>query len=230
MTICSWSNKVKKSIKKCVFSTHLSFSLFYLSFSVQLPWKWTINLFPKGIPHATEAWQPQYDGCCVVNKQFSWASLPLKGTFSSGPDHVKNVVVKGFSAFLLTQRCQMERVRISKHVNPRERKLSPFLHSAWEFIQHVGNFLCLSNTSVPFSSDAICPYTERIEDYRVTKMLTIDAYKIYIEKCLFLNAALDFKKTKWHLLCKKGFLYLLLLWNDWWLREHDREELLNKQI
>ena len=118
---------------------------FSVSFSVQLPWKWTINLFPKGIPLATQAWQPQYDGCCVVNKQFSWASLPFKGTFSSGPDHVKNVVVKGFSAFLLTQRCQMERVRISKHVNPRERKLSPFLHSAWEFIQHVGNFLCLSN-------------------------------------------------------------------------------------
>lgn len=81
--------------------------------------------FPKEIPHATQAWQPQYDGCCVVNKQFSWASLPLKGTFSSGPDHVKNVVVKGFSAFLLTQRCQMERVRISKHVNPCERKLGP---------------------------------------------------------------------------------------------------------
>lgn len=113
--------------------THLTLSVSFfffllplsLSFSVQPPWKWTINLFPKGIPHATQAWQPQYDGCCVVNKQFSWASLPLKGTFSSGPDHVKNVVVKGFSAFLLTQRCQMERVRISKHVNPCERKLGP---------------------------------------------------------------------------------------------------------
>lgn len=128
------------------------------SFSVQLPWKWTINLFPKGIPHFTQAWQPQYDGCFEVNKQFSWASLPFKGTFSSGPDHVRNVVVKGFSAFLLTQRCQMERVRISKHVNPRERKLSPFLPSAWEFIQHVGNFLCLSKTKCALEyKDAICP-------------------------------------------------------------------------
>lgn len=86
-----------------------------------------------------QAWQPQYDGCCVVNKQFSWASLPFKGTFSSGPDHGKNVVVKGFSAFILAQRCQMERVRICKHVNPHKRKLSPSsqslrVHSAcWKF-------------------------------------------------------------------------------------------------
>lgn len=118
------------SVPPFISSHPLCFLFFFLlplslSFSVQPPWKWTINLFPKGIPHATQAWQPQYDGCCVVNKQFSWASLPLKGTFSSGPDHVKNVVVKGFSAFLLTQRCQMERVRISKHVNPCERKLGP---------------------------------------------------------------------------------------------------------
>lgn len=109
-----------------VFSPHSSFFLsLSFSFSAQLPWKWTINLFPKGIPYATQAWQPQYDGCYVVNKQFSWASLPFKGTFSSGADHVKNVVVKGFSAFIPTQRCQMERVRISKHVNPHERKLGP---------------------------------------------------------------------------------------------------------
>lgn len=113
--------------------------------------------FPKEFLKPRKAWQPQYDGCCAVNKQFSWASLPFKGTFSLGPDHVKNVVVKGSSAFLLTQRCQMERVRISKHVNPHERKLNPFLRSAREFIQHVGNFLCLSNTSVPLSWDAICP-------------------------------------------------------------------------
>lgn len=34
----------------------------------------------------------------------------------------------------------MGRVRISKHVNPHERKLGPlFLHGAPEFIQRVGN-------------------------------------------------------------------------------------------
>lgn len=98
-----WNQKYKTFTKACFlfFLTHLSLSLFSfsLSFGVQLPWKWTINLFPKGIPHATQAWQPQYDGCCVVNKQFSWASLPFKGTFSSSPDHVKNVVVKGSLLF-----------------------------------------------------------------------------------------------------------------------------------
>lgn len=68
-------------------SFFLSFSTSFLSHShswAQLPWKWTINLFPKGIPYATQAWQPQYDACYVVNKQFSWASLPFKGTFPCG--------------------------------------------------------------------------------------------------------------------------------------------------
>lgn len=51
----------------------------------QLPWKWTINLFPERIPHAKQAWQPQDGGCCAVNKKFSWASLPLKGTFFLQP-------------------------------------------------------------------------------------------------------------------------------------------------
>lgn len=42
--------------------------------------------------------------------------------------------------------------------NMRERKLSPFLPSAWEFIQHVGNFLCLSKTKCALEyKDAICP-------------------------------------------------------------------------
>lgn len=115
-----------------------------------------------------QAWQPQYDGCFVVNKQFSWASLPFKGTFSSGPDHGKNVVVKGFSAFILAQRCQMERVRICKHVNPRKRKRSPFLHSPWEFIQRVENFLCLSNTSVPLT---ICLLTEGTQECGVMQFM-----------------------------------------------------------
>lgn len=133
------------SINIFLFVFPTPFSPTLSSFSVHPPWKWTINLFSKGIPHTVQAWQPQYEGCCVVNKQFSWASLPFKGTFSSSPDHVKNCQCQRFSAFLLTQRCQMERVRISKHVNPCEGKLSPFLHGAREFIQHVGNFLCLSN-------------------------------------------------------------------------------------
>lgn len=149
--ILKWWNEKAHLKKKCFSSPLLPLLFLSLFCSVQLPWKWTINLFPKGIPHATQAWQPQYDGCCVVNKQFSWASLHFKGTISSGPDHVKNVVVKGFSAFLLTQRCQMERVRISKHVNPRERGLGPFLHCASKFIQHVGHFLCLSNTGLHLS-------------------------------------------------------------------------------
>lgn len=111
-----------------------------VSFWVQLPWKWAINLFPKGIPHATQAWQPQYDACCLVNKQFSWASLHFNGTFSSGPWSCEKCRCQRFPAFLLTQRCQMERVRISKHVNPHERKTRPLppqrfrVHSAcWKF-------------------------------------------------------------------------------------------------
>lgn len=189
-----------------LFSLFISLSQlpFSLSFSIQLPWKWTINLFPTGIPHAAQAWQPQYDGCCVVNKQFSWASLPFKGTFSSGPDHVKNVVVKGFSAFILTQRCQMERVRICKHVNPHERKLGPFLHSAREFIQCVENFLCLSNTSVSLSYDAICLLTERIQDYGVMQFIwTIQACTVFTNTC-FSMLPLGWNYKKRDLLCKNG--------------------------
>lgn len=112
-------------------SSSTSFLSFSLSFGAQLPWKWTINLFPKGIPYAAQAWQPQYDACYVVNKQFSWASLPFKGTFHAGADHVRNVLVKGWPAFIPhAQRCQTGRVRTSKHVNPHQRQLGPLSSSA----------------------------------------------------------------------------------------------------
>lgn len=45
------------------------------------------------------SWQPRDGGCCAVNKQFAWASVPFKGTFSFYSDHVKNVVVKGSPLF-----------------------------------------------------------------------------------------------------------------------------------
>lgn len=65
---------------------------------------------------------------------------------------------KGSSAFLLTQRCQMERVRISKHVNPRERKLSPFLQQCLRVHSACWKFPVLEQHKCAFElQDAICP-------------------------------------------------------------------------
>lgn len=56
-----------------------------------------------------------------------------KALFHADADHVRNVLVKGWPAFIPAQRCQMGRVRISKHVNPQQRQVDPppptLLHS-----------------------------------------------------------------------------------------------------
>lgn len=48
-----------------------------------------------------------------------------KTLFPADADHGRNDLVKGRPAFIPAQRCQMGRVRTSKHVNPRRRRLGP---------------------------------------------------------------------------------------------------------
>lgn len=83
----------------------------------RLPWKWTINLISKGIPHGRDG----PDSCNTEVVVWSTNNFPglqclSKGIFFFQPDHVKNVTVKG-SLLFFSHKDVRWRVRLSKHVN-----------------------------------------------------------------------------------------------------------------
>lgn len=77
-----------------------------------------------------------------------------KALFHAGADHVKNVLVQGWPAFIPAQRCQMGRVRISKHVNPHERKLGPLSSTLLQSSLSVSGIS--SDTSVALTQARVC--------------------------------------------------------------------------